>query len=233
MPTRETVLVTGAAGRVAGLIAPTLRAEFRLRLLDRVALGGVADDEVVRADVRDVRALETACSGVTALVHLAGQPAEASFRDVLLPENLDGTWAAYEAAVRSEVPRFVFASTLQTVEGNPPGTLVAVDLPPRPTSVYGCTKLFGEALGRYHADGSALGVACLRIGAVRRADDPSLASEETKAIWCGSIDLARLIVAAIRSHAPFATVIAVSPPATRRFETANPFGWEPREEPAG
>ena len=38
---------------------------------------------------------------------------------------------------------------------------------PRPTTVYGCSKLFGEALGRYHADLAGLGVACLRMGAVR------------------------------------------------------------------
>jgi hypothetical protein len=28
-------------------------------------------------------------------------------------------------------------------------------------------------------------------------------------------------------------VIAVSPPATERFDTANPFGWTPTVEPAG
>jgi hypothetical protein len=30
---------------------------------------------------------------------------------------------------------------------------------------------------------------------------------------------------------PFAIVTAVSPPATERFDTANPFGWTPTERP--
>jgi hypothetical protein len=30
---------------------------------------------------------------------------------------------------------------------------------------------------------------------------------------------------------PFATVVAVSPPATARFDTSNPFGWVPEEHP--
>jgi nucleoside-diphosphate-sugar epimerase len=229
---REQVLVTGAAGHVAGLIAPILRDEFRLRRLDVAPQRPEADDELVEADVRDVDAVANACAGVDAIVHLAAQPDEADFRSVLLPQNLDGTWAVFEAAVRARVPRVVFASTIQTVDGNPSEERVSPDLPPRPVSVYACTKLFGEALGRFHADTSGLGVACLRIGAVVSADDPRLANDERfRSLWCAPRDLARLIVAAVRSDVRFATVIAVSPPATARFDTANPFGWTPEEAP--
>jgi nucleoside-diphosphate-sugar epimerase len=230
---RETVLVTGAAGRVAALIAPTLRREFRLRRLDIVPQEAEGDDEIVAADVTDVDALAAACAGVSAIVHLAAQPAEADFRSLLLPKNLDGAWAAFDAAVRADVPRFVFASTVQTVDGYPDGARITVDLPPRPVSVYGCTKVFGEALGRFHADNSGLGVACLRLGAVVAPDNPRLADDERfRQLWCGGADLARLIAAAVRSSVPYATVFAVSPPATSRFDTANPFGWAPVEKPS-
>jgi hypothetical protein len=40
-----------------------------------------------------------------------------------------------------------------------------------------------------------------------------------------------LVIAAVRSDVRFATVIAVSPPATSRFDTVNPFGWTPVETP--
>jgi nucleoside-diphosphate-sugar epimerase len=230
---REKVLVTGAAGRVGRLIAPALRDEFHLRRLDLEPQKPSADDELVQADIRDVDSLADACAGVVAIVHLAAQPAEADFRSVLLPRNLDGTWATYEAAVRARVPRFVFASTTQTMEGGSVGTLLSPEETMRPVSIYGCTKLFGEALGRYHADSSGLGVACLRLGAVRSPDDPSVAIDERlRGVWCGSGDVARLIVAAVRSQVGFATVVAVSPPATSRFDTANPFGWTPIETPA-
>jgi len=210
---------------------PILRSDFRLRRLDRVAQRPEADDEVVEADICDLDAVIGACRDVRAVIHLAAQPAEADFRSLLLPRNLDGTWSVYEAAARVGVARFVFASTIQTVDGYPTDVFVSPETPPRPVSVYGCTKLFGEALGRFHADRSSLGVTCLRIGGVVSRDDPRLTETRFRSLWCGPNDLARLIAAAVRSDVRFATVIAVSPPATRRFDTANPFGWTPVEEP--
>lgn len=194
---------------------PKLRESFRLRLLDVAPQSPEGDDEIVQADVRDVDAMTGACVGVRAVVHLAAEHDEADFRSLLLPKNIDGTWSAYETAVRARTPRFVFASSVQAVG---------------PASVYGCTKVFGEALGRYHADHSGLGVACLRMGAVRAPEDP--ASRALRSFWCGAGDLARLLVAAVLSDAPFALVHAVSPPATERFDTSNPFGWTPCERPA-
>ena len=183
----------------------------------------------MHADIQDVDAVAGALGECDALLHLAAQPAEAGFREILLPRNVDGTWAVYEAAVQARVPRFLFASTLQTIQGYDPWENVPANAVPRPSSIYGATKLFGEALGRYHADTSGLGVACLRMGMIRAADDPDVRGNET--IWLGSRDLAELVVAAVDSDVPFAIVTAVSPPATERFDTANPFGWTPVERP--
>jgi uronate dehydrogenase len=213
------------------MISPTLRSVFRLRRLDLESAEGEGDDEVHTGDVREIDLVEGACDGVVAVVHLAAQPAEADFRERLMPLNLEATWAVFEAAVRANVPRFVFASTIQTIDGYPEAMHVPIEAAPRPVSTYACTKVFGEALGRFHADNSGLGVACLRLGAVRTSDDPSLSNERTQSLWCGPDDLGRLIIAAIRSNVPFAIVTAVSPPGTKRFDTANPFGWEPIQQP--
>ncbi|MGN6798899.1 MAG: NAD-dependent epimerase/dehydratase family protein [Gaiellaceae bacterium] len=226
----RTLVVTGCAGRVAGMIAAELRERFHLRGLDVETPANGVVDEFVHADVRDIGATALAFDGAAAVLHLAAQPAQADFRERLLPRNLDGTWAVYEAAVQTAVPRLVFASTLQTIQGYEPGERVPANAAPRPSSIYGATKLFGEALGRYHADNSALGVACLRMGAVRAADTPDARANDS--IWLGSRDLARLVAAAVDSEVRFAIVTAVSPPATERFDTANPFGWTPVEQPA-
>lgn len=227
---RKTILVTGAAGRVAEMISPSLRPAFRLRRLDLVPVRADGDDEVLTGDVRDADFVERACAGVTAVVHLAAEPDEADFLTRLLPRNIEGTWAVFEAVTRAKVPRLVFASSIQTIKGYPDTTPVPADAAPRPESTYACTKLFGEALGRLHADRSGLGVACLRIGAVLRADDPALA-DGAQGVWCSPDDLARLITAAVTSAVPFAVVTAVSPPASDRFDTANPFGWTPVSRP--
>jgi uronate dehydrogenase len=226
---RETILITGGAGRVAEMISPTLRSIFRLRRLDLRLTQVEGDDEVLAGDVRDVELVKGACDGVAAVLHLAAQPAEADFRARLLPRNIDATWAVFEASVRAGVPRLVFASTIQTISGH--SMKAPADAAPRPVSVYACTKLFGEALARFHADTSRLGVACVRVGAVLAADDPALADQQLRSLWCGSEDLGRLVIAAVRSTVPFAIVTAVSPPAADRFDTANPFGWTPIEAP--
>jgi uronate dehydrogenase len=225
------LVITGCAGRVAAMIAPHLRPRFRVTGIDLERPGRDVVDEFVHGDVRDIDGVATVLTGADSVLHLAAQPAEADFRDRLLPRNLDGTWAVFEAAVRAGVRRFVFASTLQTIQGYDRGERVPPNAAPRPTSVYGATKLFGEALGRYHADRSGLGVACLRLGAVRTSDAAD--ARENSSIWLGAHDLARLVGAAVESGVPFAIVTAVSPPATERFDTANPFGWSPSERPTG
>lgn len=230
---RQRLLVTGAAGYVAGLIMPTLRERYRLRRLDAAAQHPASDDEIVQADVCDVGLVTEACKDVAGIVHLAAKAFEDDFLSVLLPRNVTGTWSVFEAAARAGVPRVVFASTGQTVGGNPPGTRITPELPPRPISVYACTKVFGEALGRYYCDHHGIKVACLRLGWVVPADSPLFQTEPTlPGVWCGVADLARLVLAALRSEADFATVLAVSPPATDRFDVSNPYGWQPAELPA-
>jgi nucleoside-diphosphate-sugar epimerase len=231
---RQRLLVTGAAGYVAGLIMPALRQHYQLRRIDVVDQRPVGDDEVVQADVCDVGLVTEACGGVAGVLHLAAKAFEDDFLSVLLPCNLLGTWSVFQAAARAGVGRVIFASTGQTVGANPPGTLVTPELPPRPISVYACTKLFGEALGRYYCDRHGMRVACLRLGWVVPADSPLFQTEATlPQVWCGAGDLADLVLAALQSEVDFATVLAVSPPATERFDVSNPYGWQPREFPAG
>ena len=47
----------------------------------------------------------------------------------------------------------------------------------RPGNVYGATKIWGEALGRYYSDVHGISVVCLRLGAVRPEDRPMLMRE--------------------------------------------------------
>jgi nucleoside-diphosphate-sugar epimerase len=65
----------------------------------------------------------------------------------------------------------------------------------RPGSLYGCTKLWGETLGRFYADVHGLSVICLRIGHVSAADRPEEPREF--GVWCSQRDVARGIALAI------------------------------------
>ena len=64
------ILMTGAAGGVAGMIRPLMRADYRLRLSDRRPIPERTDGaEEVTADLGDMAALRHAVAGVDAIVH--------------------------------------------------------------------------------------------------------------------------------------------------------------------
>jgi nucleoside-diphosphate-sugar epimerase len=56
---------------------------------------------------------------------------------------------------------------------------------PRPDSLYGVSKLFGEALGRYHVERNGLECVCLRIGTVLAGADPADGGDGSDGPWAG------------------------------------------------
>jgi uronate dehydrogenase len=189
------VLVTGAAGRIGRAACPGLAARgWRVRGLDRRPLDGVAGlaDPPVVAEIGDRAALDRATAGVDAVVHLAGVAGEAAFPEIL-EANIDGTYQVFEAGRRSGVPRIVYASSNHAVGFTPRCDLAGVDLPPRPDTYYGLSKVFGEALGRLYVDRYRLEVVCLRIGSWE--DRPK--TPRHLATWLSPADGVRLLHAAL------------------------------------
>jgi nucleoside-diphosphate-sugar epimerase len=59
----------------------------------------------------------------------------------------------------------IYASSIHAVSGYPADVQVKTSEPVNPGDLYGVTKCFGEALGRYMAEQEGLSVIALRIGA--------------------------------------------------------------------
>ena len=214
------VLVTGAGGSIGTVLARGLPTYgHRLRLLDRAPLPSAeateaefAGHEVVQADICDAGALAAALDGVTAVVHLAGIPTEAPFAD-LLQENIDGTYRVFEAARQAGVHRVVYASSNHAVGFTPRAPLVGVDVPPRPDTYYGLSKVFGEGLGRLYADRYGMAVVSLRIGSFLLR--PTAARHLST--WLSHPDCVRLVHAALTApEVNYAAVYGIS---------ANTRGW--------
>ena len=94
------VLLTGAAGKIGSTIREGLRPDLaELRLTDRrnVVPAPAAPETFVLADLLDRAAVERAVSGVDAVIHLGGNPDEASFDDLIGP-NVIGTFNLFDAA---------------------------------------------------------------------------------------------------------------------------------------
>lgn len=239
MNPRPRILITGPGGRVGPPLLPLLRPAFALRLLDvapPTRFTPEADDEFVAADIRDLPALRQACAGVQALIHLAAIPEEADFHSRLLPVNVEGTYNAFEAARQAGVRKVIFASTGQTVLGYPAGEWVDPDQPPRPSSVYACTKLFGEALARHYADVHGLQTIVIRLCMFEPYDCPRLREPgPIQREWCSPGDLARLLLGCLRNDPGFAIFFGVSNNSGRFWSIENArklVGYEPIDNAA-
>src|SRR5690349_21835844 len=122
------ILITGAAGRIGRrLIQELLPRGHHLLGCDQVAEPGLPIPYTV-ADIRSLEAMEAACAGCEAVVHLAAipGPGPANSRDHwpdIVQRNILGTYHVLEAAARRGVRRVVFASSL-CAEGWLPGAHV-------------------------------------------------------------------------------------------------------------
>jgi NAD+ dependent glucose-6-phosphate dehydrogenase len=176
---KKRVLVTGATGTIGKAVREMLSDQFDLHYMTR----SPADFPSHVADVTDLDAIQPAFKGMDAVVHLAASSSVQSTWEEVLPNNHIGTYNVYEAARREGVQTVVFASSnhaigVYEVEGAPELYELndprvydhTVDI--RPDSLYGMSKAYGEALGRYYVDMHGMRVFCLRIGSVRDSDDP-------------------------------------------------------------
>jgi uronate dehydrogenase len=219
-----TVLLTGAAGRIGSVLTARLPAfGWTVRGFDRDACAGV-----ITGDVTSATDLDAAMPGVTAVVHLAGVPTEAPW-PVLRAANIDGTFQVFEAARRHGVTRVVYASSIHATGFAPIAPGLSTDAPPRPDTLYGVSKVFGETLGRYYADRYDMKVACLRIGTF--ADTPP--DPMSLSTWLSPDDCARLVNACLRSPALSYAVLWGISANTRRIwplADARALGYAPEDD---
>jgi uronate dehydrogenase len=236
---RERILVTGPGGRVGKEIVPLLREHFALRLLDAVPLKSIqpaGDDEFVQADIRDLDALRTACDGVMAMIHLAAVSDEDDFHTKLLPMNLEGVYNAFEAARQAGVKKVIFTSTGQTVLGYPKGERVTPEMPARPSTVYACTKLFGEALARHYSEKHGMSMIVIRLCWFQPYDSEVLRQPgDIQREWCSPRDLVQLLVKSLRADVPFAVFFGISNNTGRFWDISNAqklVGYDPEDNAA-
>ena len=195
----QRILITGAAGRIGRMLRARMpRPDRELRLLDRVP---VDEPGAITADVADLDAMMAACDGADAVLHLGGISGEADWASIR-DANIEGTYSVFEAARRAGVPRVVYASSNHAVgfahQPDDPDLEMPDDLGPRPDTLYGVSKVLGEALGSLYHDRYGLDVICLRIAS--RFARPQ--GERMLSTWLSPADAVRLLDACLRAAAP-------------------------------
>ncbi|MDP9234454.1 MAG: NAD(P)-dependent oxidoreductase [Actinomycetota bacterium] len=231
-PEFRRVLLTGAAGNIGSVLREGLRTGLEeLRLTDRVPVDPAegTSETFVHADLLDAAAIDRAVAGVDAVIHLGGRPDEASFDDLVGP-NLQGTFNLFDAARRAGVRRVVYASSNHATGFYRPGDRLTGEEPTRPDSLYGVTKVFGEAIGRLHADKFGLQVIALRIGSFK----PRPKEPRELHTWLSPGDAVRLFRSCLTPD-PIGYLVVYGVSAnTRRWwpstEAARTIGYEPQDD---
>ncbi|MFT5446708.1 MAG: uronate dehydrogenase [Gammaproteobacteria bacterium] len=189
----KTVLITGAAGVVAGHLREQLAGRYQLRLSDITPIAELREGErFVTADVRDMDQLHAAVQGVDAVIHLGAIPVEDDWEPIL-QANIIGTHNLYEAARQAQVPRVVFASSNHAMGFYPREQTIPVDVTVQPDSRYGLSKAFGEALASLYANKYGVQSLCIRIGNVW--EEP--VDRRRLSIWLSPRDLGQLVTIGI------------------------------------
>ncbi len=150
----ETVLVTGATGKIGGNAVQQLLARgYAVRLLlmpndpqaERLKRFDAA--EVVTGDLADPDSLKTAVQGADAVIHLASAGHAAPDDDAFFQADVQGTYRLLQAAARARpgIRRFVTASSY-TVYGTPRYLPTDEHCPREPHLTLGLVKLTCETL---------------------------------------------------------------------------------------
>jgi NAD+ dependent glucose-6-phosphate dehydrogenase len=231
---RRLVLVTGAAGRVAAQLLPSLDDAYDLRLMDRAGDDAAdTDPRLVLGDLTDHDVLDHVLQGVAAVVHLAGNPDPAAPWGRLRDPNVEGFATLLDAALGAGVRRVVFASSVHAM-GVYEGTgrwPVDPAWPPAPCCAYGATKAFDEALARVYAYRSQVSTIGLRMGLCT----PQASPAEAVAGWLRPADLQRIVIGALETAVPFGVYHALSWPSRRRWNiesAVRDLAYEPLRDEA-
>jgi nucleoside-diphosphate-sugar epimerase len=230
--TRDRVLVTGAAGRVAEQLIPGLDSRFDLRLFDRVGPDDTGSDiPLVVGELTDHALLSEALNDVDSVVHLAGNPdPDASWQELRNP-NVEGFVTLLAAARQHGVHRVVFASSIHAMGAHEGTRRWPIDpaWPTAPCCAYGATKVFDEAMARVYAYQSDLALIGLRLGLCA----PEASPAEAAAGWLRPIDLQRIVIGALTSNVRFGIYHALSSTSRGRWmidATVAELGYEPEGE---
>ncbi|WP_157988011.1 NAD-dependent epimerase/dehydratase family protein [Jiangella endophytica] len=227
------VLVTGAAGKVAGMLRPALAGQV-LRVVDTRDVTGWDGADARTGDLADPGFTATAVEGMDAIVHLAANPHPGATWPELRGPNADAVVTLLDAAWRAGVAKVVLASSVHAVggyvaDGLPAGTLLDPAWPARPCCTYGSSKVFAEAYARSVADGGGPSVVCLRLGGVvpRPTDTGNLLG------WLSPGDLRLLVRAALAADVRYGCYFGVSANTRGVFDYANAvteLGYRPESD---
>jgi len=226
------LLLTGAAGGVGTAVRPLLSSfAEHVVLSDIAAIDDVGPNEsFTQCDVSDAAAVDALVDGADGIIHLGGVSIEKPF-EMILSGNIVGAYNVFDAARRHGSPRIVFASSNHAIGFYRRDERIDSTVYPRPDSLYGVSKVFGEGIASMYFD--KFGVECLsvRIGSCF----PKPRNPRMLATWLAVEDFADLCRCAFEAPRLGHTIVYGASDNDEQWwdnSRAAFLGWRPRHSSA-
>jgi uronate dehydrogenase len=227
----QRVLITGAAGRVAGLLIPYLRTDYDLVFTD-AREPKTALEPFTKAQLEDYDTMLKLCQGVDTVLHLGATDDQVDWQDQIAT-NIVGVQNILLAAKAAKCRRVILTSSIQAVWGHTHQPILETD-PVYPTNFYGATKAFAEALARVHSHDGQLSIICVRLGAVRSQNDARIQPyDQHLNISLTERDLVQLMRLSLETNQHFAIIHGVSDNQNNPFSlkaTKALLGYQPKDD---
>ncbi|MDN5726034.1 MAG: NAD(P)-dependent oxidoreductase [Propionibacteriales bacterium] len=227
------VLITGATGGVGLVLAERLADDYEVIQHGRTPKNPEQEKVLRTADLSSYEEVLALMDGVDTVVHLAGSASPESSWDDVLEANIVGFRNTLEAAREAGVRRFVFASSNHAMgmyDRDEQWPVYPHHLP-RADSLYGVSKVFGEALGRFYHDEYGIDFIALRIGWM--SENPGETDVDLlHAMWLSPDDTEQVVRRAIEADVTFGLYYAVSDNPNRRWDLTNTMlelGYRPKD----
>lgn len=173
-----------------------------------------------------------AMHGMDAVIHLAANPYDAPFPELIGP-NVLGLYHVLDAARSEGVRRVVLASSVQVVGTRSERRVTAEQR--APSNHYALTKVLAEEMGAMYSQRFQLDVIAARIGWMVRDEREARRMGELKAfhIYVSRADIARFFSLAVHAEfSGFAVLWALGKDGRERFDlepAQRAIGYEPQE----
>ena len=246
--------ITGAGGRIGADLIEGLADKYELTLFyHHTKPENPRNLKMVQVDLSDEKQVKGIFEGLDAVIHMAAASQPDATWEMVLHQNIIGTYNVYEEARRVGVKKVVFASTNHTQHaytmGNSPMDedlsyikkhgLIKLSDPPAPDSLYGVSKLFGEDLGRYYSRFFGLKIVSLRIGWTSFGPMPDrvrnggkAAKDHLRVLYMSKRDMFDAIEKALEIDTDYLVAYAVSdnkPAVFDLMETRKTLGFNPKD----
>jgi nucleoside-diphosphate-sugar epimerase len=220
---KQKILITGTAGRIGQLFVHHLKDRYDLVLTDIVDAPETYGFPFTKADISSLESIRPLFDNVDTVVHLAADYRRDAPWESLLPNNVVGVYNVFEAAYQAKCKRVIFASSINAVDGYDDGVQIKTDMPVAPLNLYGASKAWGEAVGKFYADFKGMSVHCLRLGWVTSHDNEAIKRVGVKGLrmMLTHRDLLNLLDCCLNSSQHFAMVHGISDNMVQRLDLSD------------